>query len=114
MKAVVPRRQDAGARAIDEGLRRFYQTRGGPDRRAGGRRRTVARRAGRLSAERVSRDEGDLGQLSGQHGPRHVDTAASAATTAQHAAKDGSTISADCEYCHTQIETPIPAPKSPK
>ena len=28
-----------------------------------------------------------------------------------HKAKDGSTISADCEYCHTQIETPAPASK---
>jgi hypothetical protein len=23
-----------------------------------------------------------------------------------HAAKDGSTINSDCEYCHRQIETP--------
>lgn len=28
-----------------------------------------------------------------------------------HTAKDGSTISGDCEYCHKQIETPVPAPK---
>ena len=30
------------------------------------------------------------------------------------AAKDGSKISGDCESCHKQIETPIPAPTSPK
>jgi hypothetical protein len=27
-----------------------------------------------------------------------------------HIAKNGKTISADCEYCHKQIETPAPAP----
>ena len=26
-----------------------------------------------------------------------------------HKAKNGTTISADCEYCHKQIETPAPA-----
>jgi hypothetical protein len=28
-----------------------------------------------------------------------------------HTAKDGTTISGDCEYCHKQIETPIPPPR---
>ena len=29
-----------------------------------------------------------------------------------HTAKDGTTISADCEYCHKQIEAP-PRPTAP-
>ena len=29
-----------------------------------------------------------------------------------HKAKDGTTISDDCEYCHKQIETPTPAPNT--
>jgi len=101
--------QDAGLRAIDEGLRTFYAPRGsaidtGKLDQAVDSVRTVYRRNVFPSMKvtwGVYRD--NLGHMTSSGCFRCHD--------GSHTAKDGTTISNDCEYCHKQIETPTPAPE---
>ena len=105
MKATYPS-QDEGVRAIEEGLRSFYGTRGGSiDQQALA--RTVAAvqelyRQNVFPAMNVT-----WGTYPDNKG--HVtSTGCFRCHDDSHEAKDGSKISADCEYCHKQIETPSP------
>lgn len=96
--------QDAGVRAIDQELRRFYESHAGPaDRQA------VARAAAALQDvyrrnvfPAMSVTWGTYPDNKGHF----TSTGCFRCHDELHAAKDGSTISADCSYCHTQIEKP--------
>jgi len=94
---------DAAASAIDSELRNFYKTRGSIDPQE------ITRTVGALQAlyrENVSPSmkvtwgsyPTNLGHMTSDGCFRCHDDS--------HEAKDGSKISADCEYCHKQIETP--------
>jgi nitrate/TMAO reductase-like tetraheme cytochrome c subunit len=95
--------QDEGVRAIERGLRSFYESRGGVDQQA------VARSVSALQdvyrhnvfpAMNVTWGTypTNRGHLTSTGCFRcHDDT---------HKAKDGSVISGDCEWCHKQIERP--------
>ncbi len=95
--------QDAGLRAIDQDLRGFYQSRGGP-----------------VDAEAVARTVSALQDLYRHNvfpsmkvswgaypsnGGHTTATGCFRCHDDSHMAQDGSTISADCEYCHKQIDT---------
>ena len=96
--------QDAGVRAIEHGLRRFYESQEGRgDEQALA--RTVAAfqdlyRRNVFPAMKVT-----WGAYPDNSG--HVTSnGCFRCHDGEHKARDGSTISADCEYCHTQIERP--------
>jgi hypothetical protein len=101
MKADYPS-QDDGARAIDQGLRTFYQSNGGAvDQQA------VAQTA--LELQNLYRRnvfptmKVTWGSYPNNRG--HItSTGCFRCHDDSHVAKDKSTISADCEYCHKQIE----------
>ena len=101
MKADYPS-QDDGARAIDQGLRTFYQSNGGVvDQQA------VAQTA--LELQNLYRRnvfptmKVTWGSYPNNRG--HItSTGCFRCHDDSHVAKDKSTISADCEYCHKQIE----------
>jgi hypothetical protein len=96
--------QEEGVRAIEEGLRSFYRTQGGSiDQQA------LARAVGAVQAlyrrnvfpamdVTWGRYPDNKGHITSNGCFRCHDDS--------HAAKDGSTISGDCEYCHRQLETP--------
>jgi hypothetical protein len=96
--------QDAGVRAIERGLRKFYESQEGvTDQQVLA--RTVAAfqdlyRRNVFPPMKVTwgayRD--NSGHVTSNGCFRCHDD--------EHKARDGSTISADCEYCHTQIERP--------
>jgi hypothetical protein len=95
---------DTAVQAIDRGLRGFYQSRGGvPDEQAVA--RTVAAlqdlyRRNVFPAMKVT-----WGTYPDQRG-HTTSTGCFRCHDDSHEAKDGSKISADCEYCHKQIESP--------
>jgi hypothetical protein len=96
--------QDAGVRAIDRGLQSFYQSRSGSIDQAAVARTVAALqdlyRRNVFPAMKVT-----WGAYPDNKG--HVtSTGCFRCHDDMHTAKDGSTISADCEYCHTQIERP--------
>jgi hypothetical protein len=101
VKASYPSEADA-ERAIDEGLRSFYQSRGGaPDQdalvRAVAALQDVYRRnvfpAMKVTYGTYPNNKGHI--TSNGCFRCHDDS---------HMTKDGKTISADCEYCHKQLE----------
>jgi hypothetical protein len=95
--------QDEGVRAIEEGLRSFYKTQTGVDERLLS---TTVRGAQDLFRRNVfpamnvtwGSYPNNIGHIWSNGCFRCHDDS--------HEAKDGSTISADCEYCHRQIERP--------
>ncbi len=102
MKATYPS-HDAAAAAIDQGMRGFYESRGGTDRQAV--QRTVA------ALQNVYRQNvfpsmnvtwgtylDNIGHITSVGCFRCHDDS--------HEAKDGTKISGDCELCHKQIERP--------
>ena len=96
--------QDAAAAAIEQGLRQFYQSQG------------VAadqEKLNRAVAAFQSLYRGNVFPTMSVTWGSYPDRSGHTTSTGcfrchdeQHAAKDGSTISADCGYCHTQLETP--------
>ena len=65
--------------------------------------RGPSRPSGRVSSQRVPHDEGDVGRYPDNKG--HITaTGCFRCHDDSHTANDGSTISADCEFCHKQIE----------
>ena len=103
LKADYPE-QDAGLRAVGEGLRAFYAPRGGAI-------------DGRDLEQAVStirnlyrRNVFPVMKVTWGVYPDHVGHTTSSGCFRchddGHTAKDGKTISADCEYCHKQIEAP--------
>jgi hypothetical protein len=98
--------EDAALKAIDEGLRTFYAPRGtaidaGNLDRTVDALRTLYRRNVFPSMKVTWGVYPDnLGHTTSSGCFRCHD--------GSHTAKDGTTISADCEYCHKQIETPDP------
>jgi NapC/NirT cytochrome c family protein len=99
--------QDAAARAIDEGLRRFYASRGtSHDQQAVA--RTVAAFQDVYRRNVFPEMKVTFGTYPDNRG--HItSTGCFRCHDDSHMAKDGSTISADCEYCHTQMDE---APRS--
>ena len=94
--------QDEGARAIEQELRRFYQSRGGSvDQQA------VARAAVALQ-EVYRRNVFPTMKVTWGSYPTNrghlTSTGCFRCHDDSHTAKDQSTISADCEFCHKQIE----------
>ena len=98
--------QEAAARAIDQGLRTFYQ---GEGRSADQER--VARAV--AAVQEVYRRnvfpsmKVTFGSYPDNKG--HITaTGCFRCHDDSHQTRDGKTISADCEYCHTQLESPVP------
>ena len=93
--------QDAADKGIDDGLRAFYQKQGGSSDEE-------VRRAVRAFQDVYRRNvfptmNVTWGSYPDQKG--HVTSnGCFRCHDDSHAAKDGSTISADCEYCHKQLE----------
>jgi hypothetical protein len=96
--------QEDAARAIDEGLRSFYRTRGGsPNQQAVNTTVSAVQdlyRRNVFPAMKVTWGTypDNKGHITSNGCFRCHDDS--------HEAKDGSKISGDCEYCHRQIETP--------
>jgi hypothetical protein len=101
MKADYPT-QDEGARAIDQGLRSFYQSQGGSIDQ-----QVLAQNA--LALQNLYRRnvfptmKVTWGSYPNQLG-HTTSTGCNRCHDDEHVAKDKSAISGDCEYCHTQIE----------
>ena len=97
--------QDAAMSAIESGLRSFYQSQGGsaPDQQA------LSRSVSALQAV-YRRNVFPTMMVSWGSYPDNrghlTSTGCFRCHDDSHTAKDGSTISADCELCHRQIETP--------
>ena len=102
--------QDAGLRAIEEGLRTFYAPRGSAidarnlDQAVDSLRAVYSRNVFPSMKVTWGVYPDNLGHMTSSGCFRCHDDS--------HTAKDGTTISADCEYCHKQIETPTPAPQT--
>ena len=102
VKATYPSEED-GVRAIDEGLRNFYRTRGGAiDQQALGRAVGAVQELYRRNvfpAMKVTWGSypDNKGHVTSNGCFRCHDDS--------HEAKDGSKISGDCEYCHKQLES---------
>jgi hypothetical protein len=94
--------QDAAVRAIDEGLRRFYASRGNAaDQQAVT--RTVAAFQDVYRRNVFPDMKVTFGTYPDNRG--HItSTGCFRCHDDSHMAKDGSTISADCEYCHRQLD----------
>jgi hypothetical protein len=88
---------DAAARAIDGGLRGFYASRGGIDARALSRSVAALQAAYRRNVFPVMKVA--WGAYPSQLG-HMTSTGCFRCHDGEHAAPDGSVISADCEYCH--------------
>jgi nitrate/TMAO reductase-like tetraheme cytochrome c subunit len=102
VKASYPTEEE-GVRAIDEGLRGFYRTRGGSiDQQALG--RTVG-----AVQELYRRNVFPSMKVTWGSYPNNTGHVTSNGCFRchddSHEAKDGSKISGDCEYCHKQLET---------
>jgi hypothetical protein len=96
--------QDAGSEAIDRALRSFYGSQGAIDQQAVA--RTVAALQEVYRRNVFPPMAVKFGSYPDNRG--HVtSTGCFRCHDGSHTAKDGSTISADCEYCHKQIETPF-------
>ena len=95
---------EAALREIDRGLRDFYSSQGGSaDEQALA--RTVAALQGVYSRNVFPSMKVTWGSYPDNRG--HITaTGCFRCHDDSHTAKDGSTISADCDYCHTQIERP--------
>jgi len=99
--------QDTGLRAIDEGLRTFYAPRGTAidarnlDQAVDSVRAVFSRNVFPSMKVTWGVYPDNLGHMTSSGCFRCHD--------GSHMAKDGTSISADCEYCHKQIETPTPA-----
>jgi NapC/NirT cytochrome c family, N-terminal region len=93
--------QDEAAAAIERGLRAFYDSRGGTDQQA------VARSAAALQ-EIYRRNVFPGMKVTWGTYPTNrghmTSTGCFRCHDDSHTAKDGATISADCEYCHKQVE----------
>jgi len=101
--------QDAGLKAIDEGMRTFYAPRG-----SGIDASTLAQAIESLRAVYRSNVFPSMKLTWGVYPDNLGHTTSAGCFRCHddgHKAKDGSTISGDCEYCHKQIETPSPAAK---
>jgi nitrate/TMAO reductase-like tetraheme cytochrome c subunit len=100
--------QDAGLRAIEEGLRAFYAPRAGAidarklDQAVASARAVYGRNVFPSMKVTFGVYPDNLGHTTSSGCFRCHD--------GSHTAKDGTTINADCEYCHKQIETPTPTP----
>jgi nitrate/TMAO reductase-like tetraheme cytochrome c subunit len=98
---------DAGLRAIEEGLRTFYAPRAGAidarklDQAVASARAVYGRNVFPSMKVTFGVYPDNLGHTTSSGCFRCHD--------GSHTAKDGTTISADCEYCHRQIEAPTPA-----
>ena len=98
--------QDAGLRAVDQGLRAFYASQG----------KTVDSRNLDQAVDTVRTLYGTnvfpVMKVTWGVYPDNVGHITSSGCfrchDGGHTAKDGTTISADCEYCHRQIEAPAP------
>ena len=96
--------QDAGLRAIEDGLRTFYASRGNAtdaralDQAVDSVRTVYSRNVFPSMKVTWGVYPDNLGHMTSSGCFRCHDDS--------HKAKDGTTISADCEYCHRQIETP--------
>ena len=102
VKVSYPSRDDA-LRAIDQGLRGFYASRGGSvDQQAVARSVTAFQE---VYSRNVFPDmKVTFGSYPDQRG--HItSTGCFRCHDDSHKTKDGSTISADCEFCHKQVET---------
>jgi len=104
LKASYPT-QDEGVRAIDRELRTFYQSRAGAtDQDALARTVTAFQEAYRRNVFPTMKVT--WGSYPDNKG--HVTSnGCFRCHDDSHAAKDGSKISGDCEYCHKQLETPF-------
>lgn len=95
--------QQAGAQAIDQGLRNFYQSRNGTNQEA---------LAGAIVAfqDLYGRNVFPSMKVSWGSYPDNTGHLNSPGCFRchddSHAAKDGTSISGDCEFCHKQLETP--------
>ena len=95
---------DEAARAIDEELRKFYAARGGA---------ADAQVAGAVAALQTIYRRNVFPVMKVTFGtyPDNLGHITSPGCFRCHdgslAAKDGTTINADCEYCHKQIENPV-------
>ena len=102
--------QEAGLRAVDDGLRKFYTSQAGAVDAA-----ELDRTLDTLKALYRRNVFPDMKVTWGVY-PDNVGHMTSAGCfrchDGGHTAKDGTTISADCEYCHKQIEAPV-APAGP-
>jgi nitrate/TMAO reductase-like tetraheme cytochrome c subunit len=100
--------QDEGLKAIENGLRAFYATRGS----------AIDARALDQAIDSVrtvySRNVFPSMKVTWGVYPDNIGHMTSAGCfrchDGTHTAKDGTTISADCEYCHKQVETPVRRP----
>jgi hypothetical protein len=94
--------QDAADKAIDEGLRAFYQKQAGPSDQA------ELSRAVRAFQDVYRRNVFPTMKVTWGSYPDNKGHVTSNGCFRchddSHSAKDGSTISADCEYCHKQLE----------
>jgi NapC/NirT cytochrome c family protein len=95
--------QEAAARAIDQGLRNFYQSRSGTNPQALAEAVTALQELYRRSVFPTMKVTwgtypDNTGHLNSPGCFRCHDDS--------HATKDGATISGDCEFCHKQIEQP--------
>jgi len=98
---------DAAQQKIDEELRRFYSSNGKPiDEPALG--RAVAALQGAYRRNVFPGMKVTFGSYPDNTG-HMTSPGCFRCHDGSHTAKDGSTISADCEYCHRQIEQPQPA-----
>ena len=95
--------QDEADRAIDEGLRKFYQ-----NHRAARATRQALTRTVRAFQEVYRRNVFPTMKVTWGTYPDNKGHVTSNGCFRchddSHSAKDGSTISADCEYCHKQLE----------
>jgi NapC/NirT cytochrome c family protein len=96
--------EDAAVAAIDRELRAFYQSQGGSvDQQAMGRSVTALQDVYRRNVFPTMKVT--WGSYPNNKG--HItSTGCFRCHDGSHTAKDGSTINADCEYCHKQIEKP--------
>ncbi len=102
--------QDAGPNGIDQGLRKFYAGQPGSvdakalDRTAGTLKALYARNVFPVMKVTWGTYPDNVGHMTSLGCFRCHD--------GSHVAKDGTSISADCEYCHKQLDVPPPAPPS--
>ena len=97
--------EEAAARAIDHGLREFYSSQaGGVDRAA------LSRSVAALQTV-YRRNVFPLMKVTWGSYPDHkghiTSTGCFRCHDESHTAKDGSTISGDCEFCHKQLDVPF-------
>ena len=108
LKAAYPS-QDAAFAGIKRDLQAFYRP-GNPE--AAGAKAAAVDRAVEMLQRLYGRNVFPAMKVSWGATPTTSGTwisrAASGATTMSHKAKDGSTISQDCELCHKQEELPTP------